>query len=443
MNGTTVEKGLGVVKGSVYMLGGAMLATALRYAFQIAAARWLGSADYGVISNLFSWVLTLVGFLSSGTAVTITRRVAQREAQGKDSSSVLQGGLVVESVLLGIMLIAGIIFRSALAEHVFHGSRILLFIMIGAVIGQGSLVVLQGVIKGFRRFRYSAILTFALPAIRLGLAGVLVAVLAYGSSGAALAILLAPMPVLVLAIYWTWCAAKEDPGRRDEPMPVGTFIAFALPATIMTGIERFMPRSGTILLNLFSAENADEIVGLFTAAITLARAPEVLLEALSGPLLSNFSRADAMGDAALLKRYATRTAEAMALLPIVYVLAMPLLAPKLIPFIYGKEFSFPRFDVFLLSIGTGFYFAAKLMRQIVLVNRGAGYVARTWAYGTGLLIVLTIVLPLPLLRRVETSYILANGLVAGLLTYQVIRATRAPRRQQAPEREQTPIPPGG
>ena len=422
-----MKKGLGVIKGSAYMLGGATLATALRYAFQIAVARWLGAADYGVVINLFSWVLTLVGFLSSGTAVTITRYVAQREARAQDSRSVLQGGLIVEGILLSALLIVSVVFRSVLAEHIFHGSQILLFIMIGAVIGQGSLVVLHGVIKGFRRFHYNAVLLSALPAIRLGIAGVLVAVLAYGSTGAALAILLAPMPVLILAIYWTWRVAKESPGQRAEPLPIGAFIAFALPATIMTGIERFMPRSGTILLNLFSAENMDELVGLFTAAITLVRAPEVLLEALSGPLLSNFSRADAIGDAALLKRYVTRTAEALVLILIAYMVAMPLLGPRLIPFIYGKGFSFPRFDVLLLSIGTGFYFAAKLMRQIVLVSKGAGYVARIWAYGTILLIVLTIVLPLPLLRRVEVSYILANGLVAGLLTSQALRTTRGPR----------------
>ena len=424
-----MRKGLGVIRGSAYMLGGATLATALRYAFQIAVARWLGAADYGLISNVFSWVLTLVGFLSSGAAVTITRYVAQREAQGLNSKSVVRGGLIVEGALLGALLIVGLLFRSTLAEHLFNGSQFMLLVMIGTTIGQGALVVLHGVIKGFRRFRYNAVLLSALPAIRLGLAGLLVSVLTYGATGAAWAILLAPMPVLVLAIYWTWRVAKENPGQHAEPMPISALIAFALPATIMTGIERFMPRSGTMLLNLLSAENVDELVGLFTAALTLARAPEVLLEALSGPLLSNFSRADAMGNAALIKRYVTRTVQALALILVAYLVVMPLLGPRLIPFIYGKGFSFPRFDVFLLSLGTGFYFAAKLMSQIALVNKGAVHVARVWAIGTVVLVLLAIALPLPLLRRVEGGYILSNALVAGVLTYQALRKTKAPSRE--------------
>lgn len=408
------------------MLSGATMAAALRYAFQILTARWLGVAEYGVVSNLFAWVLTLVGFLSSGTAVAITRFVSQREAQGKDANSAIRGGLIMEGALFAGLVAVGYIFRTALADRVFEGDPFLLFVMIGAVIGQGMLVMLHGVLKGFRRFRFSAALLFVLPAIRLSLAGVLVAVLAYGATGAAISILVAPVPALILGIYWTWRAVREGGGGVSEPLSFQAFAAFALPATFVTGIERFMPRSGTMLINLLAGGNAAELVGLFTAALTLARAPELLLEALSGPLLSNFSRADALGDRALLRRYVLRTIQALAIVLVAYAIAMPIVGPRLIPIIYGKGFSFPQADLFLLSVGTGFYFSAKLVRQLVLVKRGAAYVARIWICGLVVLVATALLLPLTLLRRVETAYVLSNGLVAAILVLQAYQSAKQP-----------------
>ena len=210
-------------------------------------------------------------------------------------------------------------------------------------------------------------------------------------------------------------------------MPLHSFLAFALPATIISGIDAFLPRSGTILINLLAVEKADELVGLFTAAALLARLPELFVESISAPLLSNVSRADAMNNRPLVRQYTTRMTQAMVALALAYMLGISILGPRLVPLIYGKEFWFPRFDIFLLSVGTGFYILAKLYSQTAMVKKGAGYVAMIWAIATIALIAFSIGAPLPLLRRVEVSYIVANGFVAAVLAYQSYMAVYSNR----------------
>jgi len=418
------NQGQGMVKGSLYMLLGGVSATGLRYAFQILAARWLGAADFGVISNLFSWILTIVGLLSSGTSIAMVRYIAQRKARGWAAKPVIRSGAIVQGVLVAGLLALGALFGTFLADRLFEGSRFLLIILLGGIVGHGLKAFLLGVLRGFRQFRHVAVTISVMPAARLAFAALLGVALGYGVEGVAWAILLAPVSAIILAAYWSRRLVRGDTTAARVPLPLSEFISLALPATIMTGITRFLPRSGTILTNLLATENVDETVGLFTAALVLARLPELLIESLNGPLLSNFSRANANNDRALLRQYVTRSTQLIGGTLLLYMLGMAALGPRLIPLIYGKQFWFPRLDLVLLVIGTGFYTMAQIHSQIVLVKRGAAYVAWTWVFGAIVLVALAVVTPRPLFRRIETSYILANGLVAGILTYQSYRSIK-------------------
>ncbi len=417
-----MRQGQGLVRGSIYMLIGGGLATGLRYAFQILAARWMGAADFGVVSNLFSWNLIIVGLLSAGVSLAVVRYIAQREAQGRTAKPVVANGALMLGVLLAAFVLVSLLFAGFWSEQLFSGSRFLLFILVGSVVAQSEMLLFSGVLRGFRRFKYVAVVLNVMPAVRLALVGLLVGALGYGITGAGWAILIAPVASLVVAAYWSRPLLRRDQQREPAPMPLREFVAFALPATIMTGILRFLARSGTILVNLLATENVDEMVGLFTAALVLARLPELLVEALSGPLLSNFSRAEATHDRALLKSYVLRTTQLVGVVMLAYTLFLSLAGSRLIPIIYGKGFSFPTLDMMLLAVASGLFTMAEVHSQIVVVNKGAGYVARIWALIAVVLVALSVFLPLPLYRRVEVASLVSHGLAAALLAYQSFRS---------------------
>jgi O-antigen/teichoic acid export membrane protein len=419
------------------MLVGSAVAALLRYAFQILVARWLGVADFGIISNLFSWILTLVGFGCAGGAIAFNRFIAQREAQQQETRSTIGTGLWIQGVVFAALALIGLLFRDPLANRIFGGNEHLLFIMIGTVISQGAVVLLRGILRGFRRFGYTGVLVAGVPALRLAFSALLGLALGLGLRGVTWAILLASVPMLLPGIYWTYKMARERKNERPAPaMSARHFLDLALPATIMSGIQRFVPRSGTILLNLLVAGQMDATVGLLTAALTLARIPELVLDAMGGPLLSNLSRLEARDDRATLATYVKRTNQGVLVVIIAYTLALPWFGPRLIPLIYGGDFSFARRDMFLVTLGTAFYLGAKLYSQIILVERGAHSVARTWGLATALLIVATILLPFPPLLRTELGYLLGNGLAFVILLYQATQMVKHAQRIHIQPKEQ-------
>ena len=180
-----MKSGQGIVKGSIYMLVGGVLATGLRYAFQVLSARWLGVAGFGVTSNLFSWVLTISGLLSAGVATALMRYLPRREARGESAAPVIRSGLWVEAVMLGGFLLVCALLKAPLANRLFDGQSFLLWMLVGSVLGQAILLFLQGILRGFRQFHYHAASLVVLPAIRLLLAGILIVALSYGVAGGA------------------------------------------------------------------------------------------------------------------------------------------------------------------------------------------------------------------------------------------------------------------
>src|SRR5215216_6763463 len=123
----------GAGAGSAYVAGSFFVSGVLTYIFQGLSTRFLGKAGYGDLIILWSTTFLVVQVLWIGTAQTLGRYIAEREARGEDWRPVLLSVRRLQTALLGTFLVVSLAASPLLADGLFHGSWFITVAFLAAV----------------------------------------------------------------------------------------------------------------------------------------------------------------------------------------------------------------------------------------------------------------------------------------------------------------------
>jgi len=170
----------------------------------------------------------------------------------------------------------------------------------------------------------------------------------------------------------------------------------------------FLFRCGPFLIKTLGGPQANKLVGLFASVFALVSSARMLVSALSSALLPNLSRAEALGDIDLQKRYIKKSILFVLSVSLLVIILFGLLGPFIIKTVYGKEFILRRLDIFLIAAMGGFFFLAQLLNNILLARSLTKEVLISWGSALFILILFVWFARIETLLRVEAGLCLAN-----------------------------------
>lgn len=319
--------------------------------------RKLGPSEYGVYGILLTFISTVSLILTSGIPESVSKHVAQDQAQAR---GILRTGLVIQGVV-AISLSGLLIILAPLISTILRDQQLSTYIKIAALSLPfvGAYAVLINLFNGLHDFRRQGALIGLYGVVRLVL--ILSLVGTYHLTGASVAFVIAPMTVLVAGFFvWTRLpAAPAFPYRRllDFGFPV---VAFTV---IMTGLMNLD------LLMLKSLGASGESVGLYTAAGTISRVPYFIFSAVGMVLLPVVSGAWSRDEKPKAVQLVADTSRRLFVLISAAAAVAAALAPQVLQILYSSVFSAAAVQLMLL-LGSSVFFT--LFFIVAYALNGAG-----------------------------------------------------------------------
>jgi O-antigen/teichoic acid export membrane protein len=129
------------------------------------------------------------------------------------------------------------------------------------------------------------------------------------------------------------------------------------------------------ILQIMLAGTQEDMVGLYLAALNIARVPGFALSAVAAVLLPSVSQANALNDRASVERYINQALRFFLItyLPILIVLAA--LAEEVMPLVYGSEFAGGGMLLPILVIAHGFWALHAILSSVLIALGRVGEIA--------------------------------------------------------------------
>ncbi len=246
-----------IVSGSVVLLSGSALVTAINLAYNVGVARFLGPQGFGQATVVYT-LLTIVSALTLSFQILTAKVVAQQEAGGRDAVyRDLHRASWACGLLIGLVLI---LFRHGITDYLNLPSSLLIVLL---AIGAAFYIPLgtrRGYIQGECGFRGLATNLVLEGAVRLG-GSLLLVELGYGVKGVIAANALA-MLVSYLAI------PPKLSARVPNPLRLGHAVREASQAIVFFSGQVLINNCDIILVLHFLAPTA---AGLYSAVAMVGR----------------------------------------------------------------------------------------------------------------------------------------------------------------------------
>jgi O-antigen/teichoic acid export membrane protein len=247
-----------IISGSVVLLSGSSLATAINLAYNMAVARFLGPKGFGHATAVYT-LLTLASAVTLSFQITSAKVVAQQSSEdGRDAVyRDFHRAAWACGLLLGVLLV---LFRQGISAYLnLPSTWLVVFLGIGAAfyVPLGSR---RGYIQGVYGFRSLAKNLVLEGAVRLG-GSLLMIVLGFGVVGV-IAANAAAMAVAYLAI------APKLVARKPNPLQLGTAFREISQALVFFSGQVLINNCDIVLVkHFFVAEQA----GLYAAVALVGR----------------------------------------------------------------------------------------------------------------------------------------------------------------------------
>jgi len=389
----------GAGAGSAFVAVSFFVSGVLTYVFQGLSTRFLGESGYGDLIILWSTTFLVVQVLWIGTAQTLGRYIAEREARGEDWRPVLLSVRRLQTALLGTFLVVSLAASPLLADGLFHGSWFITVAFLAAVAAYAPEYFRRGTFSGHRQFARLGALHVAESSSRALIAAVLL-VVGMGVAGPALAIVLGPL-VGVLAVR---PASASHPEKEGEPFSAAGAFRFAGPVLACVAFAQLLMNGGPILVSVLGGTRAQ--VGVFGAALILTRVPQYVLSPVIGALLPHASRILATEGRGPFERFVSKAVGVVALVGIMMVGGTWLLGE------WGMELFAPDFEAsrgMLVGLAAlaAFYILSDTLNQALFASGKGRLAVLGWLVGLPVCALCLALLGTDMLERV--SYSLALG----------------------------------
>ena len=319
-------------RGTVLMSGALLLLTASSYVVAVVLARGLGPVDYGVYGIIYSFLLSIELIGRLGITQAVARLVAER--------GVLDPRLEGSGITL-ILLVNALIFAAFLASagglaelfNIPENGRFLFRVAALDIPFYATYFVLLEILGGRRDFRAESfgVVVYSLAKV----AGVAVLAAVGPTITGGLLLNVAASIAGLACLVWRV-------GRRSFRLNLAfraPIIRLAIPVALGAIGTQLLSAIDLWSLNAIGTHVADDMKGIYVAATTLARFPNLIAFVLTAVLIPSVARATGMGDPALVQATIRGTMRflAITLIPACALLAIE--AKPVMALLFSPEFS--------------------------------------------------------------------------------------------------------
>lgn len=369
----------GAGAGSLYVAGAFGISGLLTYVFHGLVGRYLGKVGYGDFGVLWTQVFLVAQVLWIGVSQTLGRYIAEREARGEDPAPVVSAVRRLTLVMVAVFAVVALTLSPLLAGAVFGGNYLLALAFVVAVILYAPEYFRRGTFGGGRQFARLGALHVVESSGRVLLGAGLLFVGA-GVVGAAAAVVLAPL-LAVLVVRPPAPASEDRPvdSRPGEPFSAFRAFRFAGPVVACVAFAQTLMNGGPLLVRLLGGSSAE--VGLFVAALILARTPQYVLSPVISSLLPHASRTLTTDGMTGFDHFIFRAVAAVGAMGVLMVAGTWLLGEWALGLVYGPDFDAGRGVLTLLAALAACYLLTETLSQ-ALFALGRAYLASLgWLLG--------------------------------------------------------------
>lgn len=396
----------GAGAGSLYVAGSFAVSGVLTYVFHGLSTRFLGQAGYGDFVVLWSAVFLVVQVVWVGVTQTLGRYIAERSARGEDFRPVISSTKRLTAALLGAFLVVSLLASPLLARGIFNGSWLLTLAFVAAVVAYAPEYFRRGTFGGHRQFARLGALHIAESSSRALIAAILLFAGA-GVAGPAAAVVLAPLAGVLVVRPTPEATVEAPPQYEGEPFSAVEAFRFAGPVLLCVTIAQVLMNGGPILVSLLGGTRAE--VGVFGAALILARIPQYVISPAIAALLPHASRALAVEGTGAFDRFVVRAAGVVGVIGVLMVAGVWALGEWALA-LFAPDFEAGRGVLVLLAALAAFYIMSETLNQALFALGRARLAALGWFAGLPVCTIYLVLSGGDLLNRVSLA--LALGALA-------------------------------
>jgi O-antigen/teichoic acid export membrane protein len=428
-------------KTASFLAVGVGLTGVITYVYFVIASHVLSKPDYGQIAVLWSAVFITISTLYRPVEQLLSRHISEHLVKGEPIGATLRISATIQLGLAALFATLALALRGPLQNDLLEGNETLYWVYFSAVLFYAASYFARGFLAGRGRFGLFVALILSESVFRT-LFAVLVAVsLLSGQSAVAIGILAAPsLSLLVVPAAFARRTRRVAPPERADTQsaePTGEALVRAGGAARPSGGGELSMAHGTgfaaaVLVIMFSEQaflNAGPLIirGLEGAAaagfifnvLMLARAPLQLFQAVSTsilPHLTTLHTSEEPGSEREFHRSVRMVLLGIAAFAALTAVVVLIAGPELMQVAWSKKFTYDRGGLLLVTAGMGLYLSSVTINQACVAQGQVRRAAGRWIGCAGLFVAWCFT---PLIgdefRRVEIGFVLAAGLLLGLL----------------------------
>ena len=404
----------------------------LTFAYFSIASHVLNSVEAKRIDVLWSVMFVIISVIYRPVEQLLSHSIAARRARGHRRHA-LRVPLAIQLGFALIFLVAALLLRGALTNHVLNHNSGLYAVLVVATLAYAASYFARGWLAGHEYFATYGGLVLMEAFTRLCFVLAVAVGIASGQLAVALGIAAAPLLSLLVVPLAFLTRRREPPGGAQieevdaalaGPGAEGIQEAVAADelslqrgsnfALVVSGImlaEQTLQNGAVLTVNATALNAA--LAGIVFNVLLIARAPLQLFQAIQTSLLPHLTGLETRQGHRAFASAIRVTVLAIAAFALAVALGLLLVGPFVMSHLFGQHFHYNRFGLALIGLGMGFHLASGALNQAALARDRARAAAGCWLLAALLFVawMLTPVVPGQLLRT-EVGYLGATALLA-------------------------------
>jgi O-antigen/teichoic acid export membrane protein len=423
-------------KTASFLAVGVGLTGVITYAYFLIASHTLSKDDYGQITVLWSAVFITISTLYRPIEQLLSRHISERVVKGQSLSEPMRVASTIQFGLSLLFTVLALALRGPIQNSLLEGNETLYWVFFTSVLFYAASYFARGFLAGSQRFGLFVALILSESCFRTIFAVLVVVGILSGQGWVAIGITAAPALSLLVVPFAFARKAQQDKAAAPPPEVAaaaaddeafsfrhgGGFAAAVL--LIMFSEQAFLNAGPIIMRSLQGAAEA----GFIFNVLMIARAPLQLFQSISTSILPHLTSLHTSEDPDSDQEF-SHTVKMVLLGILAFTGAafvfMALVGPKAMQIAFGKNFTYDRAGLLLVTVGMGLYLASVTLNQACVAQGQVRRAAARWITCAVVFIGWNFV---PLVaneqRRVEIGFLLAAGVLFGLL-YWVYRRPHA------------------
>jgi O-antigen/teichoic acid export membrane protein len=421
-------------KTASFLAVGVGLTGVITYAYFLIASHTLSKPDYGQITVLWSAVFITISTLYRPIEQLLSRHISERVVKGQSLSEPMRVASTIQFGLSLLFTVVALALRGPIQNTLLEGNETLYWVFFTSVLFYAASYFARGFLAGSQRFGLFVALILSESCFRTIFAVLVVVGILSGQGWVAVGITAAPALSLLVVPFAFARKAQQDKATAPPPSVAaadeeafsfrsgGGFAAAVL--LIMFSEQAFLNAGPLVIRGLQGAAEA----GFIFNVLMIARAPLQLFQSISTSILPHLTSLHTSEDPESDREFAHTVR--MVLLGIVAftgaaLVFMAAVGPKAMQIAFGKNFTYDRAGLLLVTVGMGLYLASVTLNQACVAQGQVRRAAARWITCAVIFIGWNFV---PLVsneqRRVEFGFLIAAGVLFALL-YWVYRRPHA------------------